>query len=47
MITQFLREPFSDDWEDDRKTLKPGIDPWITDDQIADGLNHATIKRWA
>lgn len=47
MITQFLREPFSDDWEDDRKTLKPGIDPWITDNQIADGLNHATIKRWA
>lgn len=47
MITQFLREPFSDDWEDDRKTLKPGIEPWITEEQIADGLNHATIKRWA
>ena len=47
MITQFLREPFSDDWEDDRKTLKPGIEPWITEEQIADGLNHATIKCWA
>jgi len=47
MITQFLREPFSDDWEDDRKTLKPGVEPWITEEQIADGLNHATIKRWA
>lgn len=47
MITQFLREPFSNDWEDDRKTLKPGIEPWITEEQIADGLNHATIKRWA
>ena len=47
MITQFLREPFSDDWEDDRKTLKPGVEPWITEAQIEDGLNHATIKRWA
>lgn len=47
MVTQFLREPFSDEWEDDRKTLKPGATPLITEEQIADGLNHATIKRWA
>ena len=47
MITQFLRAPFSDEWEDDRKTLKPGVDPWITEEQIARGLDHKTIKRWA
>lgn len=47
MVTQFLREPFSDDWEDDRKTLKPGVEPLITEEQIAVGLDHATIKRWA
>ena len=47
MVTQFLRAPFSDEWEDDRKTLKPGVDPWITEEQIAQGLDHRTIKRWA
>lgn len=44
MITQFLREPFSDDWEDDRRHLKPGIEPWITEEQIAEGLDHVSIK---
>lgn len=47
MITQFLRAPFSDEWEDDRKTLKPGVEPWITEEQIAEGLDHKTIKQWA
>ena len=46
-IVQFLAEPFSSDWEDDRRTLKPGIQPLITEEQIADGLTHQTIKRWA
>lgn len=47
MVTQFLQAPFSADWEDDRRTLKPGVDPWITEEQIAKGLDHASIKRWA
>lgn len=47
MITQFLAAPFSADWEDDRKNVKPGVAPWITEQQIADGLNHRSIKRWA
>lgn len=46
MIAQFLAEPFSADWEQDRQNLKPGITPWITDQQIESGLNHKTIKRW-
>lgn len=45
MMTQFLAEPFSDDWEDDRLTLKPGVEPWITQAQIEDGLDHKTIKK--
>ena len=47
MITQFLAPPFSADWEDDRRTLKPGVEPWITEEKIAEGLDHKTIKRWA
>lgn len=47
MVTQFMAPPFSDAWEDDRKTLKPGITPLITDEIILDGLDHRTIKRWA
>lgn len=46
MITQFLAAPFSDEWEDDRQTLKPGITPWITEDQIWEGLDHKSIKRY-
>ncbi len=46
MITQFLAAPFSDDWEDDRHTLKDGVTPWITEEQIANGLDHKSIKRW-
>lgn len=47
MITQFLAEPFSPDWEDDRKTLKPGVTPLITEQQIESGLDHKSIKQWA
>lgn len=47
MVTQFLAEPFSADWEDDRLTLKPGVTPWITDQQIEAGLDHKSIKQWA
>lgn len=47
MVTQFLARPFSDLWEDDRKTLKLGATPLITDEIILDGLDHRTIKRWA
>ena len=47
MVTQFLAPPFSADWEDDRRTLKPGVEPWITEEKIAEGLDHKTIKRWA
>ena len=46
MITQFLAAPFSDEWEDDRLALKQGVTPWITEQQIVDGLNHKSIKRW-
>lgn len=47
MVTQFLAPPFSADWEDDRMTLKSGVEPWITEEKIAEGLDHKTIKRWA
>lgn len=32
MVTQFLREPLSDDQEGDRKTLKSGMEPLITEE---------------
>lgn len=44
---QFLSRPFSDDWEDDRRTLKSGVEPLITEDVIRAGLDHKVIKRWA
>lgn len=44
---QFRAKPWSDDWEDDRSTLKPGVIPLITDRQIEDGLAHGSIKEWA
>ena len=46
MVTQFLAKPFSDEWEADRLTLKPGATPLITENQIAEGLDHKMIKRW-
>lgn len=45
-IMQYLGRPFID-YEDDRETLKPGVTPFITEDNIKDGLNHKTIKRYA
>ena len=44
MITQFLAIPFNDDWEDDRRTLKSGVVPLITEENIRDGLEHKVIK---
>lgn len=47
-ITQFLAAPFDwDAWEDDRIHLKPGVEPWISDEQIQAGLDRKSIKRWA
>lgn len=45
-FAQYLAAPFSDDWEDDRQHLKPGVVPWITEEQIEAGLDHKAIKRW-
>lgn len=44
-IMQYLGRPFID-YEADRMTLKPGVVPFITEDQIRDGLDHKTIKRF-
>lgn len=45
-IMQYLAPTFSDSWEDDRRTLKPGVVPLITQEQIERGLNHRSIKKW-
>ena len=45
-IMEYLGRPFID-YEDDRETLKPGVTPFITEDQIRDGLDHRSIKRYA
>lgn len=47
MVTQFLKEPFDVAWNPDRDTLQPGTDALITEEQIQDGLDHASIKQWA
>ena len=46
-ITQFLSRPFSDDWENDRVTLKSGACPLITEEKIKEGLDHKVIKKFA
>ena len=45
-VCQFIALPWSDDWEDDRKHLKPGVVPLITEAQIESGLDHKSIKRF-
>lgn len=45
-IVQYLAEPFGDAWNDDRRTLKDGYTPWITEEQIEEGLDHRAIKRY-
>lgn len=45
-VIQFKAKPFSPDWEPDRSTLKPGVVPLITDEQIISGCDHRSIKRW-
>ena len=45
-VCQFLARPWSDDWEDDRQHLKPGVTPLVTEAQMRDGLDHKTIKKW-
>lgn len=45
-VMQYLAPTFSDAWNEDRRTLKDGVVPLITEAQIEKGLAHRTIKRW-